>query len=61
VPRESWRIELPVRCRLVTDERLSPGAVPERVEPYSGPLGRRTYDDGFDRLATPAAFSVGVA
>jgi aldose 1-epimerase len=58
VPRASWRIELPVRCHLVTDERLIPAGAPERVDPYAGPLGERTYDDGFDRLETPAVFAV---
>jgi aldose 1-epimerase len=58
VPRAAWRIELPVRCRIVTDERLIPDGPPERVEPYSGPLGDRVYDDGFDRLEQPAVFAV---
>jgi len=58
VPRASWRIELPVRCHLVTDERLIPTGPPERVEPYSGLLGDRVYDDGFDHLERPAVFAV---
>ena len=58
VPRASWRIELPVRCYLVTDERLIPAGPPERVEPYAGELGERTYDDGFDHLDTPAVFAL---
>jgi len=58
VPRASWWIELPVRCRLVTDRRLVPAGPPERVEPYAGPLGDRMYDDGFDHLEQPAAFAV---
>ena len=58
VPRASWRVELPVRCRLVTDERLIPAGPPERVEPYSGLLGDRAYDDGFDHLEQPAVFAL---
>jgi aldose 1-epimerase len=58
VPRAAWRIELPVRCHVVTDERLIPDGPPERVEPYSGPLGDRVYDDGFDQLEQPAVFAV---
>jgi len=58
VPRAAWRIELPVRCHLVTDRRLIPAGPPERVEPYSGPLGARVYDDGFDHLERPTVFAV---
>jgi aldose 1-epimerase len=58
VPRADWRIELPVRRRIATDERLIPDGPPERVAPYSGPLGDRVYDDGFDRLEQPAVFAV---
>ena len=58
VPRASWRIELPVRCYLVTDERLIPAGPPERVESYAGELGERTYDDGFDHLDTPTVFAL---
>jgi aldose 1-epimerase len=57
VPRAEWRIELPVRCRIVTDERLIPDGPPERVAPYSGLLGDRVYDDGFDQLDQPAVFA----
>jgi aldose 1-epimerase len=57
VPRASWRIELPVRSRVLTDERLIPTGSSEAVEPYAGPLGERTYDDGFDGLETPVAFA----
>jgi galactose mutarotase-like enzyme len=58
VPRASWRVELPVRCHLVTDERLIPAGAPERVEPYSGVLGESVYDDGFDHLEQPAVFAL---
>jgi aldose 1-epimerase len=58
VARASWWIELPVRCHLVTDERLVPAGPPERVGPYAGPLGDRAYDDGFDHLERPAVFAL---
>jgi aldose 1-epimerase len=58
VPRPDWRIELPVGCRLVTGERLIPNGREERVEPYSGPLGDRVYDDGFDRVGESSVFAV---
>lgn len=50
-PRAGWRVELPVRRRLVLDERKLPSGRTEDVEPWSGELGERTFDDGFDRLA----------
>jgi aldose 1-epimerase len=56
--RERWRIRLPVHRRIVLDARAIPTGVHERVEPYEGPLGDRSYDDGFDRLAEPPVFAV---
>ena len=56
--RERWRIRLPVRRRIALDARAIPTGVHERVEPYEGPLGDRSYDDGFDRLAEPPVFAV---
>jgi galactose mutarotase-like enzyme len=47
VPREAWAVELPVRERLVTDERRLPTGATEAVAPFAGPLGERAYDDGF--------------
>jgi aldose 1-epimerase len=58
VPRSEWEIALPVRRRLVLDERGLPTGRTEDVEPYAGPLGDRTFDDGFDRLDDGRAFSV---
>jgi aldose 1-epimerase len=47
VERRDWEIEVPVREKLVLDERELPTG--ERVEANveSGPLGERTFDDGF--------------
>jgi aldose 1-epimerase len=56
--RERWRIRLPVHRRIVLDARAIPTGVHERVEPYEGPLGDQSYDDGFDRLAEPPVFAV---
>jgi galactose mutarotase-like enzyme len=58
VPRSEWEIALPVRRRLVLDERGIPTGRTEDVEPYAGPLGDRTFDDGFDRLDDGRPFSV---
>ena len=45
--------------RLVTDDRQIPtgGKEPVRIEP--GPLGDRTFDDGYTDLADPARFVLG--
>jgi len=54
--RRRWVLELPVRRRLVLDERGLPTGAHEAVDPdtLSGPLGDRTFDDCFDRLERPA-------
>lgn len=57
VDRADWHVELPVGKRLVTDDRQIPTGETEPardVEP--GPLGDRTFDDGFTDLADPARF-----
>jgi galactose mutarotase-like enzyme len=57
VPRAQWDVELPVTRRLkLTDQQLPSGET-EPVEPYSGPLGDRAYDDGYDER-TDAPFVV---
>lgn len=50
VPREEWEIALPVRRRVVVDDRALPTAQREEVEPFRGRLGERSFDDGFDVL-----------
>src|SRR5262249_45244999 len=47
VPRESWHVELPVRERMVLDDRMLPTGDREPVTIASGPLGDRSYDDPF--------------
>jgi aldose 1-epimerase len=58
VPREEWWVELPVRRRFVLDERMIPTGEtdPVRIEP--GPLGERTFDDGYADLEDPPRFLV---
>jgi galactose mutarotase-like enzyme len=62
--RSTWAIELPVRRRAVLDSRGIPTGASEELAPgaLSGPLGERTFDDGFDQLEAsidgPVVFSV---
>jgi aldose 1-epimerase len=57
LPRDDWEVELPVRRRLVTDERGIPtGATEPAPNVEAGPLAGRTYDDGYCDLADPPVF-----
>jgi aldose 1-epimerase len=47
VPRADWHVEIPLTERLVLDERMIPTGASARVEPFAGPLGDRTFDDGY--------------
>jgi aldose 1-epimerase len=47
VDRADWQVELPVRERLLLDERTLPTGAREPVEPFRGALGARTFDDAF--------------
>lgn len=47
VPRADWEVELPVRERVLLDERMLPTGAEEPVEIAPRPLGGRTFDDGF--------------
>jgi aldose 1-epimerase len=58
VERPDWQVALPVRQRLVTDERQIPTGETEPVEIEAGPLGDRTFDDGYTDLADPARFAL---
>jgi aldose 1-epimerase len=55
VAREDWRITLPVGDRLLLDERLVPTGERAAAGSLDGPLGERTFDDGFtfDALRGP--------
>jgi aldose 1-epimerase len=56
VARADWYVELPVRTRLLLDERFIPTGATEPVEIAPGPLGERTFDDGYCDLAEPRTF-----
>jgi aldose 1-epimerase len=58
--RRDATIELPVRRRVLLDERGLPTGECEAVAlgALDGPLGKRTFDDSFDELAAEAVFSV---
>ena len=57
-PRAAWEVAFPVRRRLVLDHRLIPTGEAELVTPLSGPIGDRTWDDGFDRFEGAPVFDV---
>jgi aldose 1-epimerase len=56
VPRAEWWIEAPVRERLALDGRMLPTGEREPVSVESGPLGDRTFDDGYVAPAGSAPF-----
>ena len=58
VARERYRLELPVRRRLVLDERKLPTGATEAVQPFTGTLGEQEFDDGYDQLAERAVFAL---
>jgi aldose 1-epimerase len=47
VRRADWEVEVPVRERLVLDDRMLPTGEREPVRVEPGPLGTRTFDDGY--------------
>jgi aldose 1-epimerase len=47
VPRADWQVEIPLTERLVLDDRMIPTGAADQVEPFAGPLGERTFDDGY--------------
>lgn len=58
VPREDWRIGLPDRRHLELDGRSLPTGRGTYRPATTLRLGRRAFDDGFDRLAPGAAFTL---
>ncbi|MEJ7783422.1 MAG: aldose 1-epimerase [Solirubrobacteraceae bacterium] len=59
VPRADWEIELPVGDHLVVDERMIPTGEREPAQGVeSGPLGDRTFDDGYVEVAAGTRFAV---
>jgi aldose 1-epimerase len=57
-PRGEWRIEIPVRERLVLDDRMIPTGAREPVAGLDGPLGDRSFDDGFASLEAGRPFAL---
>jgi aldose 1-epimerase len=58
VPRAHWQVEIPLTERLVLDDQMIPTGETETVEPFAGPLGERTFDDGFAGAADGTTFAL---
>jgi aldose 1-epimerase len=57
VARADYALELPAMRRLALGEGKVPTGEEEPVPAYSGPLGERTFDDGYDGLGDGSAFA----
>jgi aldose 1-epimerase len=57
-PRQEWRIEVPVRERLLLDDRMIPTGARERAGELDGPLDERSFDDGYASLEPGRPFAV---
>jgi galactose mutarotase-like enzyme len=58
VPRGDWELTTPAMRHLSVDDRGIPTGAHEPWEGVSGPLGKVTYDDGFDSVPDGALFSL---
>jgi aldose 1-epimerase len=58
VPRAEWSIDVPARTRILLDERSIPTGDREPVSVAPGPLGSRTFDDGYTDLGAAPRFTV---
>jgi galactose mutarotase-like enzyme len=58
VPRTDWHVEVPTTRRLVLDERMIPTGAVEDVAPHDGPLGDRTFDDGYAGIEDGTRFAL---
>jgi aldose 1-epimerase len=58
VDRSRWRLDLPARRYLFTDVRGIPTGHDEDRHAARLTLGRRTFDDGFDRIADGSEFAI---
>jgi aldose 1-epimerase len=58
VARAEWTIDVPVRTRIVLDERSIPTGEREPVTVAPGPLGDRTFDDGYTDLGDAPRFTL---
>jgi galactose mutarotase-like enzyme len=59
VDRSEWRLELPARRQLATDDRGIPTGSGRSEPAASFTLADLAFDDGYDRLAEGASFRVG--
>jgi aldose 1-epimerase len=53
VAREEWEIELPLKEHLILDHHGIPTGATEKADEDAGPLGERTYDDGYAGVDGP--------
>jgi aldose 1-epimerase len=58
VPRADWHVEIPLTERLTLDDRMIPTGATETVEPFGGPLGERTFDDGYAGAGDGTTFAL---
>lgn len=59
IPRDEWEVELPVSRHVVVDERMIPtGSDEPAVDVEPGPLGRRTFDDGYAPITLGSRFAL---
>ncbi len=58
LPRSEWTVDIPVRTRLVLDERMIPTGQREPVRIEPAPLGGRSFDDGYTDLGGHPRFTV---
>lgn len=58
VPRARWEVSFPVHRRMELDQQQLPTGATEEVSPITGPIGERTWDDGFDRIDTAMPFEL---
>jgi aldose 1-epimerase len=56
--RADWEVSFPVHRRLALDQRLIPTGATQTIQPITGAIGERTWDDGFDRVDTRSRFEL---
>jgi aldose 1-epimerase len=59
VAREEWEVELPVKTHLILDDLNIPTGETEPANEPDGPLGERTYDDGYKGVTGPFVLAGG--
>jgi galactose mutarotase-like enzyme len=58
VPRAQWEVSFPVGRHVLLDRRQIPTGATEPAAPLHGPIGSRTWDDGFDEIKPGARFEI---